>query len=75
MVAPYSVRPCPGATVSAPLKWSEVKMGLDPAKFTIKTIAKRIDKVGDLWQSVLGEGIRRAALLSILWCERTQEGP
>jgi bifunctional non-homologous end joining protein LigD len=57
MVAPYSVRPWPGATISTPLKWSEVKKGLDPGKFTIKTMAKRIDKVGDLWQGVLGDGI------------------
>jgi bifunctional non-homologous end joining protein LigD len=53
----YSVRPRPGATVSAPLKWSEVKKGLTPAKFTIKTMAKRLDKVGDLWSPVLGKGI------------------
>jgi bifunctional non-homologous end joining protein LigD len=57
MGAPYSVRPWPGATVSTPLKWSEVKKGLDPAKFTIKTMAMRIEKVGDLWQGVLGAGI------------------
>ena len=33
VAAPYSVRPHPGATVSTPLKWSEVRKGLDPAKF------------------------------------------
>jgi bifunctional non-homologous end joining protein LigD len=53
----FSARPHPGATVSAPLKWSEVRKGLDPSKFTIKTMSKRIDKVGDLWQGVLGSGI------------------
>jgi bifunctional non-homologous end joining protein LigD len=57
MAAPYGVRPWPGATVSAPLKWSEVKRGLDPAWFTIKTLPKRLEKVGDLWQPLLGEGI------------------
>lgn len=55
--APYSVRPYPGATVSAPLKWSEVRKGLDPSKFTIKTMPRRIDKMGDLWQGVMGTGI------------------
>jgi bifunctional non-homologous end joining protein LigD len=49
----YCVRPYPGATVSTPLKWSEVKPGLDPGKFTIKTIFKRLEKVGDLWKPVL----------------------
>src|SRR5262249_18620022 len=28
--APYSARPFPGATVSTPLKWSEVRKGLNP---------------------------------------------
>ena len=57
LAAPYSVRPSPGATVSTPLMWQEVKKGLDPARFTIRTLAKRLEKVGDLWRPVLGSGI------------------
>jgi bifunctional non-homologous end joining protein LigD len=57
VAAPYSLRPHPGATVSTPLKWSEVVKGLDRSKFTIKTLPRRIDKLGDLWQNVLGPGI------------------
>jgi len=57
VAAPYSARPYPGATVSTPLKWAEVKKGLDPAKFTIKTMLKRIDRLGDLWQPMLGPGM------------------
>ncbi len=53
----YSVRPTEGATVSTPLKWEEVKPGLDPKKFHIKNMRERIDAVGDLWEGVLGEGI------------------
>ena len=62
LAAPYSVRPWPGATVSTPLKWSEVKRGLDPAAFTIKTVQKRVDRLGDLWAPVLGKGIDLSAL-------------
>lgn len=56
-VAPYCVRPRPGAPVSTPLKWSEVKPGLDPHAFTMKTVLKRFKKVGDLFKPVLGPGI------------------
>lgn len=56
MAAAYSVRPVPGATVSTPLEWREVRKGLDPKKFTIKTIRKRFEKKGDLWKGVLGKG-------------------
>ena len=66
LAAPYSVRPNPGATVSTPLKWSEVRKGLDPANFTIRTIPKRLDKVGDPWKPVVGRGIDLEACLGRL---------
>jgi bifunctional non-homologous end joining protein LigD len=62
MAAPYGVRPWPGATVSTPLKWSEVRRGLDPSKFTIRTMRQRVDRLGDLWAPVLGTGIDLAKL-------------
>jgi bifunctional non-homologous end joining protein LigD len=57
LAAPYSVRPWPGATVSTPLRWEEVKKGLDPARFTMKTIFKRLEKYGDLWEPMLSHKI------------------
>lgn len=62
MVAAYSVRAKPGATVSTPLKWQEVKRGLDPRDFTIKTVLKRLKK-GDPFRGVLGKGINLPAAL------------
>jgi bifunctional non-homologous end joining protein LigD len=57
LAAPYSVRPVPGAVVSTPLSWSEVKPGLDPTQFTIRTLPKRLEHVLDLWSPVLSAGI------------------
>lgn len=48
----YSVRPRPGATVSAPLYWDEVN-SIKPSDFTIKTILPRLQKLGELFVPVL----------------------
>jgi DNA ligase D len=66
LASAYSVRPKPGATVSAPLAWKEVKHGLRPADFTIKNMKKRIEKKGDLFEPVLGKGVNIAAALKKL---------
>jgi bifunctional non-homologous end joining protein LigD len=55
--APYSIRPKPGATVSAPLHWDEVKKGLKISDFTMKNILDRVTSEGDLFSGVLGKGI------------------
>ena len=54
VAAAYSVRPRPGATVSAPLEWAEVKRGkITPEDFTIENMLDRIQKKGDLFSPVL----------------------
>lgn len=57
LASAYSARPKPGATVSAPLEWSEVKHGLKIQDFTIKNMVKRVEEKGDLFEGVLGKGI------------------
>ena len=59
VAAAYSVRPTADARVSAPLRWQEVPRS-DPSRFTVKTMRKRVDKVGDL---TAGMWRRKASLL------------
>lgn len=54
VVAPYSVRPRAGATVSTPLDWNEIKRGkIKPQDFTIENILRRIERKGDLFRLAL----------------------
>ncbi|MCA1760138.1 MAG: DNA ligase D, partial [Bacteroidales bacterium] len=57
VTAPYSLRPKPGATVSMPLHWDEVKKGLKMSDFTIYNALERIKSTGDIFKPVLGKGI------------------
>jgi bifunctional non-homologous end joining protein LigD len=57
VAAPYSLRPKPGATVSTPLHWDEVKKGLKMSDFTIYNVLERIKSAGDIFKPVLGKGI------------------
>jgi bifunctional non-homologous end joining protein LigD len=49
----YSLRARPEATVSTPLTWDDLKPGLDPRQFTIRTLPARLDSVGDLWAAAM----------------------
>ncbi len=57
LAAPYSLRPKPGAPVSMPLYWEEVKKGLSIKDFTIENAMDRIISEGDIFKPVLGKGI------------------
>jgi bifunctional non-homologous end joining protein LigD len=47
LVAPFCVRPYPGALVSMPLRWHEVNAKLDMRKHTIRTAAARMKRLGE----------------------------
>ena len=46
IVAPFSLRPLPGAPASCPLLWSEVTARLDPARFTMATRPQALRRDG-----------------------------
>jgi bifunctional non-homologous end joining protein LigD len=55
LAAPYSLRPAPGAPVSAPIRWDELDdRRLRPDRWTISSIARRVETVGDLFLGALG---------------------
>ena len=51
----YSCRAEPRASVSTPLKWTELLDDLSPSDFTIENVPDRVKRVGDLWAA----GMRR----------------
>jgi bifunctional non-homologous end joining protein LigD len=52
--AAYAVRAKPGAPVSAPCTWEELESGeVGPQTFTLRTMARRMSDVGDLWANML----------------------
>jgi bifunctional non-homologous end joining protein LigD len=62
----YSVRPRAGAPVSTPLRWEEVRSGLDPAAFTMDVVLERVARDGDLFERVLQDGQSLGAALRAL---------
>jgi bifunctional non-homologous end joining protein LigD len=64
IVAPFSVRPLPGATVSMPLLWDEVNPSLNPKDYTIRNALARMDRLGgDHVLPVLTEAPDLAAII------------
>jgi bifunctional non-homologous end joining protein LigD len=59
VAGPYSLRPKPGAPVSMPLTWEEVKTGLKITDFNIHNAVPRLKEYGDIFKGVLEQGIDR----------------
>jgi len=57
------VRPRPGAPVSTPLRWQELRPGLSPTDFPMQVVLERVERYGDLYAGVLSEpgGLAAAA--------------
>jgi bifunctional non-homologous end joining protein LigD len=69
VAAAYSLRPKPGATISMPLEWREVKKGLAMKDFNIRNAIDRLKETGDIFKGVLGKGIDMGKALKKLESE------
>jgi len=59
-VAPYALRPLPGAPAAVPLDWEELdRSDLGPRSFTLNNVPRRLSQKDDPWA---GMGRRRASL-------------
>ncbi len=55
LVAPYSVRPRPGAPVSVPMEWDELDdPDLRPDRWTIRDVLHRLDAIGNSFDALVG---------------------
>ena len=55
LVAPFSVRPAPGAPVSVPIAWDELDdPELTPDRWTIATVGPRLQERGDPMLPLVG---------------------
>lgn len=70
MAGAYSPRALPGATVSTPVHWDELD-GLDPTRFTVRSVPQRLDEIGDPWAEKQQKLGRIDTLLA--WWERDVE--
>jgi DNA ligase D-like protein (predicted ligase)/DNA ligase D-like protein (predicted polymerase)/DNA ligase D-like protein (predicted 3'-phosphoesterase) len=52
IIAAYSVRGLPGATVSTPLQWEELTSLESPAVFNLNTVPERVARNGDPWEAI-----------------------
>jgi len=53
VAGPYCVRAKAGATVSTPLKWTELTDDLDTHEFNLGNAAERFEKLGDIWNEAM----------------------
>lgn len=69
MACAYSVRGVPEATLSTPIRWSEVDE-LDPRELTIATVPARVRAIGDLHAGIDDRAFSLEPLLA--WAQRDE---
>jgi DNA ligase D len=71
----YSVRPKPGAPVSAPLSWDELASGVAPEDFTVATMPARFASVGDRHAAIDDEAYSLQPLLDMYAVDEAGDMP
>jgi DNA ligase D-like protein (predicted polymerase) len=71
IASPYSVRPKPGAPVSAPLDWDELS-GVQPEDFTVATMPARFAEIGDRFEAI--DDVHHSLEPLLEMYERDEEG-
>jgi bifunctional non-homologous end joining protein LigD len=63
---PYTPRAVASAAVSAPLAWDEIREGVTPDMFTIRTMPRRIEQLGDLFAPLSQPGVEIREILHFI---------
>ena len=71
----YSVRPKPGAPVSVPLAWDELRTDLDPRSLGMAVALERVERHGDLFAPVLERPQALASAADALSAMRSRPAP
>ncbi len=68
----YSPRPLPGAPVSMPVSWEQLR-DVAPAEFTVRTVPSLLATDGDAWASI-GDAVGRVGTALELWERDVADG-
>ncbi len=66
LAAPFCIRPHPGAPVSMPMEWKDLKPTIRPGDFNIYNAHRFISKADSVWRGVLGKAVNLKSCLAAL---------
>ena len=61
----WSIRPRAHAPVSTPVTWDDLRAGIDPTQFTVRTVPDYLVAEGDKWASMVGQSFDLQPLLDL----------
>lgn len=64
IVSAYSVRGLPGAPVSMPLQWDQLKNTSSSAEFTLRSVPDHVMSYGDAWEGIASYAVKLHTVLN-----------